>query len=85
MLQPITNGYFLQSYPASQGLSDPLTSAFNPHYSCENNANTEQRSAVLTTDKAVNSNDETEKSDDATRNNIPEEEKETEKNRTDKS
>lgn len=85
MLQPVTNGYFLPSYPASQGLSDSLTSAFNPQCSYENNANTEQRSAVSATDKAVNINDETEKSDDATTNNIPEEEKETEKNRTDKS
>ncbi|XP_077274745.1 uncharacterized protein LOC143904186 isoform X1 [Temnothorax americanus] len=77
MLHPIS-GYVFQ--PVSQYTPpDPLTSASNPQSSCGNYANTEQRS-VLTTDKAVYSNDETEKSDDATRN-ISKEEK---KNGTDK-
>ncbi|XP_071653874.1 uncharacterized protein [Temnothorax longispinosus] len=78
MLHPIS-GYVFQ--PVSQYTPpDPLTSASNPQSSCGNYANTEQRS-VLTTDKAVYSNDETEKSDDATRN-ISKDEK---KNGTDKS
>lgn len=85
MYHPVTNGYVFP-VPVSQyaqGIPDPMTSAFNPQSPCMNNANTEQRSGVLNTDKAVYSNDGTEKSDNAIKNNIPKEEKKTEKNRPD--
>lgn len=79
MLQPITNGYVLQ--PVShyaQGISDPQTSAANPYSSYGNNANTEQQNGILSVDK-------THSNDEKSRNDIPKEEKKTEKNGTDKS
>lgn len=77
LFHPITNGYVLQ--PVSQDTSNPLISAVNPQCSCDNNANTEQRNRVSTTDKTVRSN-EIEKFDAASRNNIFKEEKKNEKN-----
>lgn len=81
VLHPVANSYVLQPISHyAQGTSDPLTSASNPQCSCDNNANTEQKSGVLTTDKAIYSNNGIEKFDDATRRNIFKEEKKPEKN-----
>jgi len=85
LLHPLTNGYVLQPVsPYRQDIADPLTSAFNPYSSCENNANTNQRNGVSTAEKTVYSNDGTEKSDNP-KNDISKEEKKTEKNGIDKS
>lgn len=86
VLHPISNGYnyVLPVSQYAQGIPDPMTSASDPQSSCMNNVNTEQRSRVLTTDKTIYSND-GEKSDNANKNNIPKEEKKTEKNGIDSS
>ncbi|XP_036142575.1 uncharacterized protein LOC105838105 isoform X2 [Monomorium pharaonis] len=82
MLHPITNGYVLQlASPYGRDTSDPLITASNPYSFCENNANTEQKSGVSTADK-TRFNNETEKSNSTTKNNIPQEKK-SEKNETD--
>ncbi|XP_011630369.1 uncharacterized protein LOC105422622 isoform X3 [Pogonomyrmex barbatus] len=70
ILQPVTNGYILQ--PVShytQDTTDQLVSATNPHSYCDNNANTQQRSAVSTADKTAHPDD-TEKSNDRNKNII---------------
>jgi len=87
VVHPISSGYNYVLQPVSQyaqGIPDQMISASNPQSSCMNNVNTEQRSGILTTDKAIYSNDE-EKSDNANKNNIPKEEKKTEKNGIDRS
>ncbi|XP_011062831.1 PREDICTED: uncharacterized protein LOC105151058 isoform X1 [Acromyrmex echinatior] len=76
MFHSIPNEYLLQPmslYPQNK-LSDPWTSASNPQSFCKNNVNTEQKNEVLSADKIKNSNG-IEKSDDPTKNNIPNEEK----------
>ncbi|XP_018342442.1 PREDICTED: uncharacterized protein LOC108748670 [Trachymyrmex septentrionalis] len=86
MFHAVPNEYLLQSmslYPQDK-LSNPWTSASNPQSFCKNNINTEQKNEVLSADKTKYSN-EMEKSDDPTKNNIPNEEKKTVKNGNDKS
>lgn len=84
VLHPVAN--VVQPVPHyMQDMSNPLTSAPNPHCTCDNNANTEQKSGVLTTDKTIYSNNGIEKSDDATRRDIFKEEKKPEKNGISKS
>ncbi|XP_018300723.1 uncharacterized protein [Mycetomoellerius zeteki] len=73
----IPNRYLLQ--PMSQYSQTPWTSASNPQSFCKNNVNTEQKNEVLSADKTKYS-DGIEKSDDPTKNNIPNEEKKTEEN-----
>ncbi|XP_018365855.1 PREDICTED: uncharacterized protein LOC108763052 [Trachymyrmex cornetzi] len=90
MVHSIPNGYLLQPmslpmslYPQDK-LSDPWTSASNPQSFCKNNVNTEQKNEVLSTDKTKYLNG-IEKSNNTTKNNIPNEEKKTVKNGNDKS
>lgn len=86
VLHPVANGYVLQPVPHyMQDISNPLTSAPNPQCNCDN-VNTEQKSGVLTTDKAIYSNNGIiEKFDDANKHNIFKEEKKPEKHGISKS